>query len=116
MPDTSSIRRARRIDPRDAAAANDRGELLLVDVRERDERAEEHISGSCHIPLGELGDRMGELRAGKPVAFLCRSGGRSAIAAAAAEQMLTNVADVRGGMVAWAAAGLPTTTTSTPAN
>lgn len=116
MPDMSSSRRPRQIDPRDAAAANDRGELLLVDVRKRDERTDEHIPGSRHIPLGELGERMGELPADKPVAFLCRSGGRSAIAAAAAGQMRPEVADVRGGMVAWAAAGLPTTATSTPAN
>ena len=111
-----SSRKALQVDPRDAAAAHERGELLLVDVRERDERADGHIPGSRHIPLGELGDRVGELPADKPVAFLCRSGGRSAVAAAAAAQVRPDVSDVRGGMIAWVAAGLPTSTTSTPAN
>lgn len=103
------------VDPHDAAAAVERGDLVVVDVREPYERAEAHIPGSRHIPLGELPDRLSELPVDKPVAFICRSGGRSSVAAEAAKQ-IEQVSDVRGGMLAWSAAGLPVTTYSPSGN
>lgn len=105
-----------QIDPHDAAAAAERGDLVVVDVREPDERAEAHIPGSRHIPLGELPDRLSELPVDKPVAFICRSGGRSSVAAAEAAKQIKQVSDVRGGMLAWSAAGLPVTTYSPSGN
>lgn len=105
-----------QVDPHDAAAAVERGDLVVVDVREPDERAESHIPGSRHIPLGELPDRLSELPADKPVAFICRSGGRSSVAAAEAAKRIKQVSDVRGGMLAWSAAGLPVTTHSPSGN
>ncbi len=106
--------RTRELDARDAAAAFGRGELVVVDVRESTERAEGHISGSHHIPVGEVPRRLSELPADKPVAFICRSGGRSAVATAQAAEQRKDVADVRGGMNAWTEAGLPVTTYSSP--
>ena len=108
--------KAPQLDPQDAAAAADRGDLVLVDVREPDERAESHIPGSRHIPLGELPDRLSELPVDKPVALICRSGGRSSVAAAEAAEEIKRVSDVRGGMLAWSAAGLPVTTHSPSGN
>lgn len=90
----------REISAPEAAEAHARGELVLVDVREGDERVQEHIEGSRHIPFGEIGDRLGELPAGKPVGFVCRAGGRNAAAAAAvppfAAMSPTSVAASRG--------------------
>ena len=46
------------------------------------------------------------------VAFVCRSGRRSAAAAATAARAWVGAANVRGGMLAWHEARLPVTTDS----
>ena len=53
----------------------------LVDVREPHEVEAASLPDSIFIPLGLLPDRMGELDPTRPVALLCRSGGRSGQAA-----------------------------------
>ena len=57
------------------------GEVLIVDVREREERDEGYIAGSRHIPFRLARDFAGDLRGGKPVVTICESGARAAIAA-----------------------------------
>ena len=90
------------------AADGARGEeLVLVDVREHDERAQARPADSRHIPLGDLPGRIGELPTDKTVAFICRSGSRGHMAARAAAERGLAAADVSGGMLAWADAGLP---------
>ena len=42
-------------------------DFTLLDVRQPAEYARGHIPGSKLIPLGELGDRLGELDSDKPV-------------------------------------------------
>lgn len=81
--------------------------LVLVDVREPRERAGARPAGSRHIPLRELDSRLGELPADRRVAFICQSGARSALAARAAGSRGLEAANVRGGILAWAEAGLP---------
>ena len=80
----------------------------VVDVREDNEVAQGRIPGSLHIPLGQLGERLGELDRHRPVVAVCRSGNRSG----AATQLLTSVGytcdNMAGGMLAWQSAGLPT--------
>lgn len=84
----------------------------VIDVREADEYSGElgHIPGARLVPLGELPRRLGELQGleGRPVVTVCRSGGRSATAAA----ILTvagfrHVRSLDGGMRRWKAAGRP---------
>ena len=55
---------------------------LLVDVRQPVEYAESHIPGAQLIPLPEIEDRLGELEEDKNLILYCRTGGRSAVAAA----------------------------------
>ena len=101
----------RRIETITARAACDRfftGELVLVDVRTRLEYERRHVPRAIHIPLIEVSSRLGELPAGHPLAFLCRSGHRSALAARGVARHRTDVLNVAGGMNAWQAAGLPT--------
>jgi rhodanese-related sulfurtransferase len=93
--------------PAEAAAALARGELQLVDVREPAELVEARVAGAEHIPLGELPARLGELDPRRPVAFLCRSGARSGHATAYAAGVGLDAANVEGGIIAWAQAGLP---------
>ena len=91
----------------EAARAARAGEVVLVDVREPDERAQARPVPSRHIALGDLPARLGELPRDRTVAFICRSGTRSARAARAAARHGLRVASVRGGLVAWSEAGLP---------
>jgi rhodanese-related sulfurtransferase len=99
-----------RLSPAQAREGADAGELLLVDVREHDERLELRPAGSRHVPLGELPDRLAELPHDRTVAFICRSGARSAMAARMAIAHDLRVADVDGGLTLWHAVGLPTET------
>jgi rhodanese-related sulfurtransferase len=98
--------KAKVLKPEEAAAGPARGNLTLVDVRGVDERAEGYVAGSLHIPLDELPGRLGELPSGQPVAFICRSGARSARRARVAAKNRAQALNVRGGMLAWEKTGL----------
>ena len=84
-------------------------EAVLLDVREQDEWDAGHAPGAVHIPLGDLPARLDELPdtdAGT-LAVTCRGGGRSSRAVAWLSQQGFDVANLDGGMKAWAAAGKP---------
>jgi rhodanese-related sulfurtransferase len=83
------------------------GHLVLVDVRGDREYAIARVPGALHIPLTQLAGRLSEIRTDKPVAFLCRSGRRSAVAVRRACKRRHDVLNVIGGMTAWIAADLP---------
>lgn len=77
-------------------------DFQLVDVREQNERDFVNIGGD-HIPMGDLMDKREEISEDKDVVMMCRSGARSAAALMALEQQgLTNLYNLRGGIVAWA--------------
>ena len=59
----------------------DRGKLEIIDVREKEEFDIIHIKGSKLIPMGELLNRLDEIDWDKEVVFICRTGGRSKLAA-----------------------------------
>jgi rhodanese-related sulfurtransferase len=99
------------IAPGKAAGWAEAGALTLVDVREPAERAAERPEvGSLHIPLGSLTARLGEIPAGRRVAFVCAAGGRSAKATRIGVDAGLDAWNVTGGMSAWSSAGLPTKT------
>jgi sulfur dioxygenase len=82
--------------------------VQVLDVRESEEFSHGlgHIQGALLVPLGQLQARLGELSRERPVVTVCRSGARSARAAA----MLTkagfaDVANLSGGMLRWRAEG-----------
>lgn len=100
----------RRIEAITVRQASDRffaGELVLVDVRTHQEFERVRVPGSLHIPLHEVRGRVPDLRADHPVAFICRSGHRSTVAARRAVRARPDVLNITGGMNAWLAAGLP---------
>ena len=81
-------------------------EVQLVDVRTDAEIARGHIKGAICMPLHLLPLRLNELAADKTTVFYCQMGGRSAQAAAfAAAQGLHGVANLQGGILAWAQSG-----------
>jgi rhodanese-related sulfurtransferase len=96
----------RVIEPQEAREAMGRGAVLL-DVREPHEWKSGHAPKARHIPLGELGRRAGELPRNREILVVCRSGSRSARAAKMLSAQRGDVANVKGGMGAWARSGLP---------
>lgn len=84
---------------------------VLLDVRERSEWDGGHASNARHIPLGALPARLDELPTSRPVVAMCQSGLHSARAAREVARQGHEVYDLRGGMRAWAGAGLPVNTT-----
>ncbi|MEO7754287.1 MAG: rhodanese-like domain-containing protein [Terracoccus sp.] len=80
-------------------------DAVVIDVREADEWAAGHAPNAVHIPLGELTSRLDELPDGDTVSVVCRSGARSGRAVAWLVQQGFDVANLDGGMKAWAAAG-----------
>jgi rhodanese-related sulfurtransferase len=80
---------------------------MLVDVREADEFAREHIVGAKHRPLSAIAAGGAAGAAGQAVIFHCRSGGRTLINA---EKLLPlaqgDTYILEGGIEAWKQAGL----------
>jgi rhodanese-related sulfurtransferase len=96
------------ISPVQARRLIDEG-AVLVDIRDADEHAREHIPGARHVPLSQI--EHGALAAAgteRAIIYHCRSGARTAAnaetlgAAAQCEAYL-----VEGGLDAWRKAGLP---------
>jgi rhodanese-related sulfurtransferase len=100
------FKRRYAIDVVAALAGNASGRLLLVDVREASERARGYPPGSRHVPLAQLRHRLLELPSDRPVAFICQSGRRSAMALTAARRAGLDAHHVAGGMNAWEREGL----------
>lgn len=94
---------------RDAHAAWQAGELAIIDCREQDEHEATRVEGVPLIPMSEFLARIEELPADRPLAIICRSGSRSAQVAdyLTATGEHGDVANVEGGIIAWAAEGLP---------
>jgi adenylyltransferase/sulfurtransferase len=91
--------------------------IPMIDVREPAEVAEAAVPGAIHVPLGEI-ERDGpaalarrglDASNAETVLLFCRSGNRSGIAARLLAPALgERLANVEGGMLAWAERGLPT--------
>lgn len=74
----------------------------LIDVRTPQEFQGGHIAHSVNIPLDELGKRMNEIPADKPVVVVCASGSRSSMAAyQIAADGREDVYNLSGGIMAW---------------
>ena len=75
----------------------------LIDVRESHEFEAGNLGGT-HIPMGEILDRLDDLRKDVPVVMQCRSGGRSAAVVSALESKfgMDNLYNLKGGAQAWA--------------
>ena len=78
-------------------------EVFLLDVREPDEVEEWAYPIGVNIPLGQLGDRVGELPQDTTIVVACDAGGRSAKAATALSDAGWTAENLTGGAVAWAA-------------
>ena len=85
-----------------------RGEVTVLDVRNRSEFDAGHLPGALHIPVGYLETRLAEIPRDKPLIVQCQSGGRSAIATSVLQKLgVTNATDLSGGFSAWREGGNP---------
>lgn len=93
----------------DAYTAWQAGQVAIVDVREPNEHDATHVPGIPLIPMSGLLDRLDELPSGAPLVIMCRSGNRSGQVAdyLNGEGDHGEVANLEGGILAWAAQGLP---------
>jgi rhodanese-related sulfurtransferase len=97
--------------------ANDAPDLLVIDIREAEERARGHIPGSLGLPRGILdrdiakvafGGTVTEDQLTRPIVLYCAGGSRSALAAVSLRAMgFTNVQSLAGGFGAWGKSGRP---------
>ncbi|WP_329100042.1 rhodanese-like domain-containing protein [Streptomyces sp. NBC_01439] len=98
-----------RITPAQAHRRTTDGAAVLLDVREQVEWDAGHAPGAVHAPLSRLvaGAALPSTARNRPLVVICRSGHRSRQAAELLTGRGGDAVDVKGGMNAWASAGLP---------
>lgn len=120
MSDALAQNRAPALRELTAAQAAQMGDLLIVDVRQAEELYGDlgHIPAARHVPLDILftAGPPADWKRDQPLLVVCRSGARSAQAAVQLGAWgFTEVYNLRGGMIGWHRAGLPTTRPEAPA-
>ena len=99
------------ISPTDAAAKMKSDNVVLIDVREKEEWDEEHIPDAIHLSRGTIELDIEEKVPDAETMIICHcgGGGRSALAAESLQKMgYKNVRSMAGGFKTWKALGLPT--------
>ncbi len=87
-------------------------DLVVLDVRTPEEFAEGHLEGAVLVDFydADFADQLAALDPDVLYLLYCRSGNRSGETLGVMEQLgFTSVADIDGGIIAWAGAGLPIT-------
>jgi len=85
-------------------------EIILLDVREENEFAREHIAGARLMPLSSFRAQLDAvpLPRDKPIVLCCAAGNRSQAALRKlAAAGYTRVTHIGGGLAAWKSGGLP---------
>jgi rhodanese-related sulfurtransferase len=94
--------------PQEVAAAYDKGEIVLIDVRTPAEYMFEHVDGAMLAPMSFIKVKNIPDNDKRPVVFYCGSGMRSKrIATMCLEAGFQNIAHMEGGFGAWKANNLP---------
>jgi rhodanese-related sulfurtransferase len=103
--------RITEVSVEEARAQAERGEAILIDVREESDWKQGHAEGARHLSKGvielEIEEQVPDTN--QPIICYCGGGSRSALATESLQKMgYTNVRSLAGGLKAWKAAGLPT--------
>ena len=98
------------ISPDEARAHTERGDAVLIDVREEDDWRQDHAKGAKHLERGiielEIEEQVPDLKT--PIICYCGGGSRSALVAESLQKMgYENVRSLAGGFRAWKETGLP---------
>lgn len=91
----------------EAAYAQQRNGVLLVDVRDEQEFMEGHALGARHIPVHELPHRLHELPTDQPVMLMSDQNARARTAAELLSAAGLVASTVEGGIREWRAKGHP---------
>ncbi len=85
---------------------DDKGSILLLDVRTPEEYAEWHIEGSINVPLQELSSKQAieRISKDKEIVTICAHGNRSKVAKFIFQRYGYRVKSLEGGMNAWTSA------------
>jgi rhodanese-related sulfurtransferase len=95
------------VDPTTLKQWLDQERAILVDVREPDEYAREHITGARLMPLSRFDPSTLPAASGKTIVLQCNSGNRTR---QFADQTTGEWHHLEGGIQAWKRAGLPVET------
>jgi rhodanese-related sulfurtransferase len=106
-----------RLEPREALAAVESGEALIVDIRADSQRAADGVvPGAAFIPRNVIEWRVDpatdygdeRLTSGKRLVVMCNEGYQSSLVAATLQELgLEDATDLAGGFQAWRGAELP---------
>lgn len=101
-----------QIAPKDALTMIEKGDAILIDVRETEEFAENHIPYAQSIPMSVIDKVFHHLTfpADKTLIFHCKMGGRSSRVCQYVEGLpgiKNDILNLDGGIQAWEEAGLP---------
>jgi len=95
------------VSPQDLEKKLRTGNIRLIDIRETDEFAREHIAGAVSTPLSSIANADVAFGSAEPVAFMCRSGMRTDSNCAKLSGLVTGEAFVlEGGLDGWKKQGL----------
>ncbi|MBU1345960.1 MAG: rhodanese family protein [Alphaproteobacteria bacterium] len=99
------------LTPTDVAERLKTRRAVLIDIREPDEFAREHVVGASHAPLSGFDAVSMDRHLGREVIYTCRTGNRTGVNAVKLAACVPGEAFVlEGGLDAWKAHGLPTRT------
>jgi len=83
--------------------------LVLLDVRRKDEWEEGHLEGVVHTYVGHLPKQQVEIPKDRPIVVICASGERASLGASILRrQGYLDVYNLLGGMLSWKNADYPT--------
>jgi len=98
-------------DLRDFMSTHRERQYTLLDVRETEEYAQEHIPGALNLPLSELEQRLEDIPRDKELVMYCRSGRRSMAGATLIadhpDARIPGIFNLNGGIAAWEGTLLP---------
>jgi len=109
----ADISSGNNIDTQDATDLINRENAIVIDVRPMADFNKGHILGARNIPMSSLSKQLAQLEKHKnvPIIMSCRSGAQSGVACKQLrKEGFEKVYNLRGGIMAWSSANMPTTT------
>ena len=100
-----------RVSCEEAYEMMQKGDSVVVDVRQPDEYSAGHVKGAIFITVDDVMSRIGELPEDKKLLFICAAGVRSGLACEMAAAMgldTERLYNIEEGTPTWVGRNLPT--------